>query len=78
MSSGRAILSSDIPVLREILNENNSILVPSGQLLPWKQALMKLDEKRDFCADLGLQARRDFEAEFQWDQRAKMILHQLL
>ena len=35
MAAGRAILSSDLPVLREVLNEENAILLPPDEPAAW-------------------------------------------
>jgi glycosyltransferase involved in cell wall biosynthesis len=76
LAAGRAILSSDLPVLREVLNESNAVLLPPGDLDAWTSAL------RDLAADprrrrsLARQARRD-AARYSWDERAGMILEGL-
>ena len=31
MATGRAILTSDLPVIREVLNESNALLRPTGR-----------------------------------------------
>ncbi|MFV1858087.1 MAG: glycosyltransferase family 4 protein [Anaerolineales bacterium] len=39
LAAGRAILASDLPVIREILNESNSMLLPADDVAAWGEAL---------------------------------------
>lgn len=73
LACGRAIASSDLPVLREILNERNAILLPSGDVTAWRTALQTLlnDPKRR--AALATQAACDAH-KYTWSWRARRIL----
>ena len=42
MSHKKAIISSDLPVLREVLNNKNSILVECDNIDQWNAAINKL------------------------------------
>jgi hypothetical protein len=75
MASGRAIVSADLPSIREVLNEGNAVLCSAGELgnwesviKEWKAAIESLlaDEPRRQV--LSSQARKDVEQEL---QRAK-------
>src|SRR3990170_1610021 len=39
LAAGRVILSSDLPVLREVLNEGNAILLPPEDPAAWRAAV---------------------------------------
>ncbi|MDP3185292.1 MAG: glycosyltransferase [Anaerolineales bacterium] len=73
MAAGRAILSSDLPVLREVLNENNAVFCPPDDAGAWESSLGELlaDSKRRQA--LGQRARADVK-EYSWLSRARRIL----
>ncbi|HUH97494.1 MAG TPA: glycosyltransferase [Anaerolineales bacterium] len=73
MASERAILTSDLPVIREVLNESNAIFCAPGEVNAWKNAIensLKDEERR---AALAKQARRDVE-NHTWIVRAQRAL----
>ncbi|MCU0488754.1 MAG: glycosyltransferase [Anaerolineales bacterium] len=73
LACGRAILSSDLPVLREVLNPENAILLPMEDIDAWATAIRNLQENPVFCARLAEQARRDAQ-KYSWEARARHIL----
>jgi glycosyltransferase involved in cell wall biosynthesis len=73
LATGRAILSSDLPVFREVLNEKNAAFCRPDDLNDWSGALRGLLDNRERCATLGQQARRDAE-QYSWKVRAARIL----
>lgn len=73
MSSKRPIVASDLPSLREILNENNAILVKPDDAGDLAEGMRKA-LKRDGLADkISLQAFNDVKNRT-WDERAANIL----
>jgi glycosyltransferase involved in cell wall biosynthesis len=76
MSYAKPIISSDIPVLKEVLNDSNSILVSPSNVDEWISALdsLKCKKKRK---DLGAKAFKDLKEKYTWEQRAKTILENL-
>jgi len=72
MSHGKAIISSDLPVIREILDENNSVLVPHDDIAKWQDAILKLKDST-LRKQMGENALRDFE-KYTWENRAKTII----
>lgn len=73
MAAGRAILTSDLPVIREVLNESNAVFCKPDEVRDWRSeidALLK-DEKRR--VELGDQARRDVKG-YTWVERGKRVL----
>jgi len=77
MACGRAILSSDLPVLREILNPANALLLPFNDVDAWVAALLALQENPDQRKKLALGARFDAQ-QYSWQARAEKILEPLL
>ncbi len=73
MAAGRAILSSDLPVLHEVLNPRNAVFCPPEDLPAWQQALGELLADPARRGALGSQARRDVEA-YTWRARAARAL----
>ena len=73
MAAGRAILSADLPVIHEVLNEKNAMFCEPGIVDAWENKLCELlsDEPRRLA--LGAQAREDV-AGYTWVARAKRAL----
>jgi glycosyltransferase involved in cell wall biosynthesis len=76
MASGRAIVSADLPSIREVLHDRNAVFCEPGDVGAWKMAIesLLLDEKKRTA--LGMQARRDVER-FTWEARERRILNGL-
>ncbi|MDH3746352.1 MAG: glycosyltransferase family 4 protein [Acidobacteriota bacterium] len=75
MASGVAILSSDMPVLREVLeHERNAILVPPEEPESWERALRWLIGDPQLRRRLGESARKDLVDHFTWAARAQQVL----
>ena len=72
MSHKKAIIVSDLPVLREVLNEKNSILVKSDDLNGWVRAINKLKiyENREKIANYAF---NDFKS-YTWNNRVKQLI----
>lgn len=69
MAAGRAILSSDLPVLREVLNAENAVLLPPEEPQAWLAALNRLFADAPLRQQLGSRARTDVE-QYTWQARA--------
>lgn len=74
MAAGRAIVSADLPVIREVLNERNAVFCEPDHLENWRLEIEKLlaDESRRI--ELGKQARETVDG-FTWLARAEKILN---
>ena len=72
MATGRAIVSSDLPVLHEILNEDNAVLLPPDSVEEWTRALRDLQNNPGRITALGRAANRDVQAHT-WQARAERI-----
>jgi glycosyltransferase involved in cell wall biosynthesis len=73
MASGRLILASDLPALRVMLNSENSVLLPPGDVNRWAQALQSARANPNESAKLGERSKKDV-APFTWSNRARSIL----
>jgi glycosyltransferase involved in cell wall biosynthesis len=75
MSVGLPIISSNIPVLREVLTDRyNSLLVRPDDISEWSAALNKLKKDKNFAETLGKNAYRCFLKNHTWEIRAKGML----
>lgn len=73
LACGRAIVSSDLPILREILNEGNALLVQPEDVTAWDQALKTLSQDSSLREKLADQARMD-GMRYSWQERAQRAL----
>ncbi len=69
----RAILSSDLPVLREVLNPVNAVLLPSDDPDAWVTAIRDLQQNPEKRAQLSAQAQQDAQ-QYSWKARAEKIM----
>jgi glycosyltransferase involved in cell wall biosynthesis len=76
LASGRPILSSDLPVLREILNPDNAVLLAPDDVDAWVAAVRSLQADPERRTALGRRARQD-AAGYTWEARAERILEGL-
>jgi glycosyltransferase involved in cell wall biosynthesis len=72
----RAIISSDLPVLQEVLNSQNAILLSGEDVNNWIGAIKKLHSKPELRRKLAIQARNDADL-YTWENRATRILEGL-
>jgi glycosyltransferase involved in cell wall biosynthesis len=73
MATARAILTSDIPVLREVLNESNASFYIPEDLEDLKHQFRVLLSDQDKQNKLAENARKDVEA-FEWKTRMRKIM----
>ncbi len=73
LAAGRAILSSDLPVLHEVLDEGSAVFCPPEDLPAWERAFTALLDDPTRRADLGAQAHQDAER-YSWTERARRAL----
>jgi glycosyltransferase involved in cell wall biosynthesis len=73
MAAGRAILTSNLPVLREVLDDSMAVFCPPEDATAWANALDSLlrDSKRRQA--LGQRARAAAHG-YSWIERAKLVL----
>ncbi|MBV5319820.1 MAG: glycosyltransferase family 4 protein [Chlorobium phaeobacteroides] len=73
MAHKKAIISSDLPVLREVLNESNALLVQCDDFQQWADAITALQDKNKREA-IAQQAYEDFMTSYTWKIRAEQVL----
>jgi len=75
MSHRKAIIASNLPVLKEVLNEKNSILVNCDNITEWINAIEKLKsfKNRDLIAN---QALSDFN-NYTWKNRVLRLMNDI-
>jgi glycosyltransferase involved in cell wall biosynthesis len=73
LASKRPIISSDLPVIREVLNPSNAMLCPAGDIEAWSHALGGLIYDEDKRHALAIQAWQDVQ-QYTWLERARKAL----
>ncbi len=76
MAAGRPIISSDLPALRTMLDEDNCLLVPPDDTHAWVAALRRAAHSADLRRRLAHQAQVDV-APHTWRNRVRTILADL-
>jgi len=73
MACGRAIISSDLPVIHEVMNDSNCVFCPPSNVESWANALQMLLENLDTRNRLGAQCKQDVQG-YTWLKRAEKAL----
>ena len=73
MAAGGAILTSDLPVLREVLNEMTAVFCPPDDPVKWEAALAGLLADEGLRQTLGQRARK-LVAQYSWLERSRRTL----
>lgn len=74
MATGRPIASAYLPVIREVLNENNAVFCKPDDISSWKFALERLLKDENLRDELGRQAKQDAQG-YTWIARAQRIMN---
>lgn len=75
MAAGVPIISSDLPVLREVLDDGaNSLLVTPDDTAAWVKAAQRLIDDSCLQERLGENAHRDYLTHYTWLVRAKELI----
>jgi glycosyltransferase involved in cell wall biosynthesis len=73
LAAGRAILSSDLPVIREVLDEDSAVFAPPENEAGWADALGRLLADADLRARLSARAAEK-AVQYSWRSRQARIL----
>ncbi len=73
LAAGRAILSSDLPVIHEVLNPGNAVFAPPEDAAAWTEALRLLLDDPELRDRLAQQSRQDAQS-YSWKARAQNAL----
>jgi len=77
MAAGRPIVASDLPSVREVLEDGvHALLVPADDPHALAAAIRKLDSDEDLRKRLA-RAAGDKVRQYSWDERARKILRLL-
>lgn len=75
LASGVPVISSDLPVLREVLDDGiNALLVPAESAEAWVSALDRLVADPSLAAAIGERAHAQYRNEHTWTRRAQALL----
>lgn len=75
MAARKAIICSDLPVLREVVeHERNALLCPPDDVSAWAQCVKRLYDDADLRARLAETAYTDFLKHYTWEARAARVL----
>ena len=74
MAAGRAIVASDLPIIREILNETNAVLVPHNDVYQWGERIRQLAGNHELLRQLAEQGNTDFVRYYTYLGRVNSIL----
>lgn len=74
MAAGKPIISSDLPVLREVLSDGiNALMVEPDNSDAWVSAIKMIQSDKNFTQKLSFNARQDYINKYNWLSRAKSI-----
>jgi glycosyltransferase involved in cell wall biosynthesis len=75
MASKKPIIATDLPSLREVLNNGeNALLTPPGDVKALAEALIKLKEHHDIGKKIANKAYKDVSEKYTWKIRAEKII----
>lgn len=76
MAIGRPILASNLPILCEVLNDQNAILVSANESIAWEKGLRRIMAGGDIVENICRKARLD-AAKYDWRLRVRNILDKI-
>ncbi len=74
MASGRPIVASDLPSIKEVLNENNSVLFAPDDPKSLDDSIQKILNNREFAENISAEALKDVQS-YTWQERSENIIH---
>ena len=79
MAAGKAIICSDIPVLREVLeDERNALLCKPADYGAWVSSIKRLISDQDLRLLISSNAHQDIATKYSWSIRAKTVIGSIL
>lgn len=73
LACGRPICSSDLPVFREVLSDEDAVLLPPDDIDRWVAAIQDLHDNPLRRDDLSIRSK-EIAIKYSWECRAKIIL----
>ena len=75
MSSGKPIIASNLPAIREILEDSKTaVLVDCDDISAWRNSIVKILCKPDFAKTISENAYELLKNKYTWKTRAEMVL----
>lgn len=74
MSSQKAIISSKLPTIMEVLDDSNSLLVDAGDIEAWILAIGMLESDELLRKRISSSAYQNFLSNFTWENRARILI----
>jgi glycosyltransferase involved in cell wall biosynthesis len=75
MASGAPMVSSDLPVLQEVLrDEHNALIAPAGDADAWQRAVERLLGDAQLRQRLAGAALEDLRRDYTWDARVERVV----
>ncbi len=76
MSLGIPMICSDLPVLREVLvDEENALMCDSESAEDWSLAIQKLTSSESLYKKISINSKNAIKNEFNWDLRVQLLLN---
>lgn len=74
MASGKTVLTSDLPVLKEFMRDGeNAILLPPQEIDAWVAAINWTQTHREEADQIAQNGKREFLERYSWNARARML-----
>lgn len=77
MVSERPMIVTDLPSIREIVDENTALFVPTDNSKAIVQAIEKIVNNKEMAYTLAINARKYAEENYTWKKRAQTILSKI-
>ena len=75
MANGKAIISSDLPSIEEVIdNDYDGLLIPAADIEGWKEAIEFLCTNVEKRSILGINAKAKLKSQYTWKHRAETII----
>ena len=74
MASGRPIIASDLPTIREVLDDSTAMIVPPGDPSAIAEAIKKLQADHTLASHLAAHAHTKVSKHYTWNKRADTII----
>lgn len=73
MASGKPIVASGLPSIREVLSDEEAILIPAGDLRSLAEGIQRAIDDQELAHRIAEKARQKVQ-EYTWEKRAEKIL----
>lgn len=74
MSSAKPIICSDLPVIREVLDDTNALLLDPYSVNDWINGIQKVLQDTEWSSLLAQKAYEDFNDHYSWYKRGEAIV----